>query len=186
VVREELRIGTLYRKDCCIPATAILCDVLDYFKLPAKPLSVIACIYNPLMTERLEREGMPTREEAERDWFPQGCYSIGVGLGEREPGKWPGHLVALLAGKVLVDLTLDQAERPEHNVILPVPIIAAVGADFLEPGNVARGLVNGCRVDYVARPEDRSFERSNDWKSKKRRDGVVAVCIRRLKKEFHE
>ena len=124
VVRDEMRIGSLYRPDCCIAATAILIDVLDYFRLNARPLSVIATVFNPAMSERIEREGMPTLEEAERDWFPYGCYSLAVGVGDPEAGKWPGHLVANLADRVLIDLTLDQADRPQHGIVLPMPIIA--------------------------------------------------------------
>jgi hypothetical protein len=134
VVREELHIGTLYRPDCCIAATAILNEVLDYFKLTARPLSVIATVFNPVMSERIEREGMPTLEEAERDWFPRGCHSLAVGAGDPEPGKWPGHLVTVLGGRVLIDLTLDQANRPQHGIVLPVPIIAPPGRGFLDGG----------------------------------------------------
>ena len=126
-----------------------------------------------LLSERIEREGMPTLEEAERDWFPHGCYSIAVGVGDREPGKWPGHLVANLADKVLIDLTLDQADRPQHDIVLPMPIIAPFPPEFLTEDGQMAGMVNGCRVVYEARPADRSFERSNDWRSRKRRDAVV-------------
>lgn len=181
VVREELDIGTRYRPDCCIAATRALIEVLDYFKLTARPLSVIATVFNPAMRERIERDGMPTLEEAERDWFPHGCYSLAVGIGDPEPGKWPGHLVTSLAGKVLIDLTLDQANRPAHGIVLPMPIVAPLSPDFLSEEGQMVGIVNGCRVVYEARPSDRSFERSNDWKSRKRHDAVVAAAIRRLK-----
>jgi hypothetical protein len=181
VVREELRIGTLYRPDCCIAATAILIDVLDYFRLTARPLSVIATVFNPAMSGRIEREGMPTLEEAELDWFPHGCYSLAVGSGDPEPGKWPGHLVANLADRPLIDLTLDQADRPQHGIVLPVPILAPFPPEFLNEDGQMAGVVNGCRVVYEAQPFDRSFERSNDWRSRKRREAVVGAAIRRLK-----
>jgi hypothetical protein len=183
VVREELRIGTLYRPDCCIAATAILIDVLDYYRLTARPLSVIATVFNPAMSGRIEHKGMPTLEEAERDWFPHGCYSLAVGVGDPEPGKWPGHLVANLADRLLIDLTLDQADRPRHDIVLPVPILAPFPPKFLTEDGQMAGMVNGCRVVYEARPSDHSFERSNDWRSRKRRDAVVGAAIRRLKGE---
>jgi hypothetical protein len=184
VVREELHIGTHYRPDCCIAATAILNEVLDYFRLTARPLSVIATVFNPVMSERIAQEGMPTLEEAERDWFPKGCYSLAVGAGDRQPGKWPGHLVTVLGGQALIDMTLDQANRPQHGIVLPAPIIAPLTPDFLTKEAGVAGMVNRCRVVYQARPDDRSFERSNDWKSRKRRAGVVGSAIRRLKKQF--
>jgi hypothetical protein len=156
VVRAELHIGTLYRPDCCIAATAILNEVLDYFKLTARPLSAIATVFNPVMSERIAQEGMPTLEEAGRNWFPKGCYSLAVGAGDPDPGKWPGHLVAVLGGRVLIDLTLDQANRPQHGIVLPVPIIAPCDAEFLAGQAVVAGIVGGCRVVYEARPGDRS------------------------------
>jgi len=184
VVREELHIGTLYRPDCCIAATAILNEVLDYFKLTARPLSVIATVFNPVMSERIAQEGMPTLEEAERDWFTKGCYSLAVGAGDAQPGKWPGHLVTVLGGRVLIDLTLDQANRPQHGIVLPMQILAPCDPDFLAGQAWVAGIVSGCWVVYQARPGDRSFERSNDWKSRKRRAAVVGAAIRLLKKEF--
>jgi hypothetical protein len=176
-----MQIGTLYRPDCCIAATAILIDVLDYFRLTARPLSVIATVFNPAMSRRIEREGMPTLEEAERDWFPRGCYSLAVGVGGPQLGKWPGHLVVNLADQVLIDLTLDQADRPQHGIVLPMPIVAPFPPDFLTEDGQMAGLINGCRVVYEARPADRSFDRSNDWRSRKRRDAVVGTAIRLLK-----
>ena len=183
VVRQELHIGALYRPDCCIAATAILNEVLDYFKLTGRPLSVIATVFNPVMSERIAREGMPTLEEAERDWFPKGCYSLAVGAGDPQPGKWPGHLVTVLGGQVLIDLTLDQANRPQHGIVLPMPILAQCDPDFLAGKARLAGMVGSCRVVYEARPGDRSFERSNDWRSRKRRADVVGAAIRLLKEE---
>jgi len=159
VVRHELRIGTLYRPDCCIAATAILIDVLDYFRMTARPLSVLATVFNPAMSRRIEREGMPTLEEAEGDWFLKGCHSLAVGLGDPEPGKWPGHLVANLADKLLIDLTLDQADRPQHGIVLPMPIIAPFPREFLTENGHMAGMVNGCRVRGEAcRPLLRAFK----------------------------
>ncbi len=107
-----------------------------------------------------------------------------MGIGDPQPGKWPGHLVATLGGKVLINLTLDQADRPEHGIVLPVPIVAPLSPEFLTHEGQMVGMVNGCRVVYEARPDDCSFERSNDWKSRKRHAAVVGAAIRRLKGEF--
>jgi hypothetical protein len=109
-VRDEVR-ARYNGPDCCILATAALLDVLRHFRLTARPPSVNAGVFNPAMTERTAREGLPaTREELERDWFPAGCKSVGVGSGGAEAGgRWTGHLVAAVAGRVVMDLALGQA-----------------------------------------------------------------------------
>jgi hypothetical protein len=50
-----------------------------------------------------------------------------VGVGNPQPGKWTEHLVVNLADQVLIDLTLDQADRPQHGIVLPMPVVAPVG-----------------------------------------------------------
>src|SRR5262249_2868660 len=157
VVREELHIGTLYRPDCCIAATAILNEVLDYFKLTARPLGDIATVFNPVTRERIDREGMPTLEEAERDWFTKGCYSLAVGAGDPEPGKWPAHLVTVLGAQVLIDLTLDQANRPQHGIVLPMPILAPCDPDFLAGPAPGARIVNGSPGGHEAPPGAPAF-----------------------------
>jgi hypothetical protein len=102
------------------------------------------------MSGRIEREGIPTLEEAERDWFPRDCYSLAVSIGDPQPGKWSGHQVVNLADRVLIDLTLDQADRPRHDIVLPMQIVAPFPPDFLSGDGQMAGLVNGCRVGYVA------------------------------------
>jgi hypothetical protein len=181
IVREELQVGRLVRPDCCILATAVLIDVLDYFKVKARALAVEAWIANPLMHERMLVEGCPSPEDAERSWFPQGAYALSLGGGDPEPGKWPGHLVAVLEGQVLADLTLDQANRPQYGIVLPVPVLASFDPEFLTGAGALVGVVNGCRVEYTARPTDRSFQKATDWQARKRRSSVVAAAIRRLK-----
>jgi hypothetical protein len=62
-----------------------------------------------------------------------------------------------------------------------MPVVASFPPEFLTEDGQMAGLVNGCRAVYEARPDDRSFERSNDWRSRKRRAAVVGAAIRRLK-----
>src|SRR5262249_43169019 len=109
-------------------------------------------------------------------------HSVGVGLGrDDEPGRWAGHLAAVLANRVLIDLTLTQASRPGHGIELPEVILVPVNEGFLAAESSLAGKLNGCLVIYQARPDDRSFERSSDWRSRKRRDAIVGAAIRRLK-----
>lgn len=186
IIKEELQIGTLLREDCCIMATATLIDVMDYFKLRVRPLSVKAQIFNPEMSRRIEESGLPTLEEAEKDWFPRSCWSVGLGHGEEQPWKWPGHLVGILKEEILIDLTMDQCRRPEKNIELPGVVLIPLDGDFLKAEGAMIGFLNGCRVHYVAFPEDQSYKKARDWSEKKRRSRFVGAAIRRFKKEMKD
>lgn len=49
-----------------------------------------------------------------------GPYTIGIGTGEPQAGKWPGHLITVVERKFLVDLTLDQGSWPQHKIMAVV------------------------------------------------------------------
>jgi hypothetical protein len=91
--------------------------------------------------------------------------ALGIGFGrddrQERPG-WDGHLVAILESTVLVDLTLDQASRPEKNIVLH-PGWSVVPTSFLAGRDMAQCDMNGSRVSYSAMPADRSFTSAGDW-----------------------
>jgi hypothetical protein len=169
------------RKDCCISAARALTRVFDYFRIPNRPLVVTALVFNPALTERIEREeSESTNLEVLRD----GEWSVGLG-DERAPSKtWSGHIVvALTKNGLLADLTLDQASRPEHNITLPAPALAEASPAFLEGMETTVGVINGCLVVYRPRPADRSYEQSPDWTLRERTDPIVQGAIKRLSYE---
>jgi hypothetical protein len=173
VVRQEM--DGRYRPDCCIAATRILLSVADYFRLTALPLCVQATVFNPVMSQRLEHEAMPSQEEAERSWFPAGCHSVGLGVpGDSEPGRWQGHLVAVVE-RHLLDITLDQASRPQHGIVLPAVCVCPLDLDFLMRRAMLQGRCNGCLVRYLALPTGAGdFQRAPDWRSKRHHATIAA------------
>lgn len=83
---------------------------------------------------------------------------------------WNGHLVALSSG-YLIDLSIDQLNRPARQIALSEPLLIRVdpstvldGYEFLVP--VGRNL-----VVYEPRRDCRTFMVSKDWMP---RYGVVA------------
>jgi hypothetical protein len=60
-----------------------------------------------------------------------GAYTIGIGTGEPQAGKWPGHLITVVERKFLVDLTLDQGSRPQLKIMLSSHLVTSVNNRFL-------------------------------------------------------
>jgi hypothetical protein len=190
ITREELRIGDLCLPACCILATATLLDVFRYFGINAKPCKAVATIFNPVMAGRLESG--ETYPEDRREWFTDGsgCWAIGVGLGDPEPGKWCGHLVAITDDGYLCDLTIDQANRPHMNIELPQAIIAEPHAmegrreAFLCGDMRLDAWINGCILGYHLDPSDQTFRYAPDWKKAGRRKPFAGAAIRRIRNEM--
>src|SRR5438309_1312644 len=106
-------LRSYFRPSCCINATAVLRHVCREHELQASPFAVRARIYAPR-------------------------WSVGIGYYRGDAGKsaWPGHLV-LRVHDYLVDATIDQANRPEHGIVLPpVVIVPNVAASFWAGDNM--------------------------------------------------
>jgi hypothetical protein len=148
--------------DCCILATKIALEVLEYYKVPAKPLTVRAKINNEAMEQRIVKEGRLPKDTAEiTAWGKEdGSYNIGLGYGESKE-KWAGHLVVVAEGKLL-DLTLGQVYRPEWKIRLE-PILVPVTKRFLEGNETLVLHSEGCKVEYKAFPDDQSYTKVPDW-----------------------
>jgi hypothetical protein len=99
----------------------------------------------------------------------------------QEVGHWPQHIewtpetwcLAIADERWGVDLTIDQASRPQHGINLS-PHYWPVTPAFLRGEEPAQFLVNGeSHVHYDAMPADRGFLLVPDWRLA-RRDGVAA------------
>lgn len=89
-----------------------------------------------------------------------------------EPGEWwGGHLICLVDGRFLVDASADQFAHPEHDIIVPGPIVlGATGKDRDDLIKFAEGdqhmsfrLPGGGLLQYAPHPEDLSYMDSMDW-----------------------
>lgn len=162
-----------FRPDSCIASTRVACDVLAYFGIEARPLVVRAAYYNRQAAEHAARIGrLPESPEETVAWSEEdGSWGIGIGYGgeaEQDPEKWAGHLVAIAGDRLLIDLSLDQADRPQHDIKF-VPLSFRLSAEeqtmFLQPeGHIVR-FYRGGILFYTAFPADRSFEDSPNWRS---------------------
>jgi hypothetical protein len=169
----------------CIASTRVAIDVLGAFGIVAEARPVHAYIFNAPLWKRLEAGEQPAAGEIDRLFAIDGSWSIGLGFGgDMGANKWPGHLVALVRRpQVLVDLSLDQASRPERQIDLG-PIIAPIrGPEFLRGEGQIVGEVNGTVVAYET-IDEHGYTLSPDWTEKERHMRVVPEIVKRIRERL--
>jgi hypothetical protein len=175
-----------YRPDSCIAAARVLVDAFDRLHVRVRPLSVTVDVFNPAMVARASAEGgrVPETDEEYQRWVEEsGCWWLTLGIGDPEPGKWPGHVTVVAWDRVLIDLTLPQASRPQRGIVL-APAAIQVWAEVLTGAERRVVTMHGCELHYRARPQDRSFMGSRDWQCRDRHKEVVSEIVRRARDEL--
>jgi hypothetical protein len=154
----------VFDASCCLNSTRILVKIIkDKMHMKARPLSVTATIFNSLM---IEKGRAPANQQEGEQWRDEGCWMMVVGSrDEYRPGRWPGHLVALVYDCCIVDCSITQANRPAKNIVMRPLIVPVRDERFLraESALLVPELVNGCKVFYDAFPEDKSWSRTPGW-----------------------
>ncbi len=170
-----------FRPDCCIAATRIAMDVLAPCGFHVAPLPVQVILVNKVGVDAINTHGWPNGEEQIRE-FQQKYGYWSIGLGYDWPGSvgWPGHLVALLNGDHILDLTLSQAHRPQHQ-IEPHPICTFAEQSFLNGQRRLQVSFDTCWAFYSLHDHD-GYRRSKDWTDKRRRAAVVAEILDEIKR----
>ena len=152
----------------CISSTRLAVEYLRGRNIKAEPLTVRAHVLSPAMVEKINQYGGLPEDKATIDrWYEESDQVWGIGLGmseiPAEAGNWPGHLVALVENKYLLDLSIDQASRPERGLLLE-PFFIEVPSDFLQGGGISVAATSGAELHYWARPADKSFLQAGDWR----------------------
>lgn len=178
-----------FRADSCIASTRVAVDALAYFGIPARPLSVKAAYYNRQAAEHAARIGrlLESPEETIAWSKEDGSWGIGIGYAPDESAqtdaeKWAGHLVAIAGDRLLIDLSLDQADRPQYDIkFAPVSFRLSTEeqAMFLQPEGRIERFYRGGILFYTAFPHDQSFQNSQNWPSGQA-DGATARTIERI------
>jgi len=176
----------LYRPDGCIAAGRVLLRVLERLHVRARALPVVVEVANPVLVELIERHGRcyETAEEAQR-WADAGAWQVSLGLPDTEPqpGRWPGHLVVVAWEGVVLDLTLPQCNRPAKGIRL-APVAVRVPPEWLTGEGEQCFEMNGSQIAYVARPGDRSYLTTPDWRRPDRHAAAVEAIVRRVRDEL--
>lgn len=158
----------------CICCTKVFVQLAETVGLDARPLTVETSVFNPVFADWIEQHGLnPSDADVHKLGQAGGRFVVLGARDDREAAEnaWPGHLVAVLRAKgkptTIVDLSIDQANRPAKDINITEPLVFGVPDNFVEGRSVASGFVGTqagkiCFV-YRAFPEDTSFEVSPDW-----------------------
>ena len=169
-IRQAVRtirplMAPCFSRDSCIAATRIAIDVLAAIGVVAEPIAVRVAIFNAAMVQEMERlERLPASKDETLEWQRRcGAWSVAIGSGVPQPGRWPGHLVAFVpTHRLLIDLSLDQATRREHNIVLnPSVIDVPPSSPFLQGAPLLVSL-NDCLLQYE-RIADLGYRSSRNW-----------------------
>jgi hypothetical protein len=166
-----------YNPDSCIISTAVAIDVLQHFGFHARPLSVRTKIYNAAAVDCMKKRLLP-RPDQIQEWSEKyGAWTVGIGFGEKQsPSKWPGHLV-VLCEDILIDVSLDQAARPQHNMNL-TPVYGKASPEFLKGKENEVWTKDECVITYQVVVNE-SFAQSPDWSDRGRRRALVLSIAKR-------
>lgn len=173
-----------FRADSCIASSAIGIDVLSHFGFISEPFPVQTIIFNQKMADKVEKFGMPQNGLPDA-WVAEGAWSVGVGFGAEiaKPGKWQaGHLNILAENRYLIDLSIDQATRPQYQIDM-TPFCIEVSDDFIQRNQARVFKYNDCFLRIVPF-SNHDYSSSPDWCSKLRRANVVRRTIEKIEKEY--
>jgi hypothetical protein len=151
-----------YGRGCCILHTRIAVDVLRELDVRARPMAMRVMAGNASwrgLCKQLGRYPQPDEWTAET-W----CLGIGYGADPRaeRPG-YDGHVIAVVNDRWGLDLTLDQASRPQKGMRFS-PHFWQVSPEFLRgEEHDALSTSEGSVVVYQALPEERGFLTAPDW-----------------------
>jgi len=173
--------------DSCIASTRVTLEVMRSLKIPAKPLHVRLFAMNRAMAKNIDEFGYPDPETLGHWCSEDGAHSVGVGYGA-PPGVegWNGHLVAFVGTGYLVDASLDQVERPQKNLLVPV---SGVFWTKINQAGFITGKIPMIRVlpsavlrYEVVVPPDLGYKDSPNWRLRYQTAPAVGRILKRLKR----
>lgn len=170
VIRAAILAQGNGKKDNCIMSAKIALDILHNVGIrEAFALSVRTSVFNAAFVARAESEGRLPSGHAEIDVWWEACRAWSVGLGILDypmaPDRWPGHLAVVVNRKWLWDISIDQADRPERDIVFRTPVLLAIGERFLRGRERVAEMWGGMLLCYEARPQDKTFRATPDWRN---------------------
>lgn len=165
----------------CIQTVRAALALLSRRGIRARPLAVEIGVYNAAWLDRARALGRGPRTAREHDeWYESsGAHSVGTEPGGAGVGpRWTGHLGLVVEDRYLVDASLDQYARPEHDIGLPSLLALEVGPEVLSGAEWLTLDVGRVRLRYKAHPDDQGF-RGGAWFDHRNVDRVIRSERRR-------
>jgi hypothetical protein len=157
-----------YSRDSCIAATALACEYLAERGYDGDGIQVTAFVFNAAYMRGLT-SGLAPADVLKRD--PE-AYSVGIGV----DGMHVVYLGFRGDDTLFVDLSLDQASRPAHNMVT-MPLIKRLdrrmARQFMHGGPLVFDTSTGITIAY-RRVRKETFRRSPNWGA---RDAAVRRTI---------
>lgn len=168
-----------FRVDSCIGSVNVALKVMNRFGIKAVPRATRTFLFNAAMVEEMGRRG-PDAAAQPMSSYPPECWSVGLGhLDEKtEPGKWNGHLIAIVADSVLLDPSLDQAARPERGLDV-TGFAAPLPEDWRTTPTLELRNDDGMQLLYQLTPQDLSYRFTPDWQ--REYNEIVAEIVRAMR-----
>lgn len=168
-----------FKPDSCIASTKVAVKVLSHFKIPVRPKCFSVEIMNPKYRELFDQQHChPTKENGDA-WLAQGAWEIAI------DGHTPdssGHVVAIVADKFLLDLSLDQASRPHKNLKLE-PALLPLPDNWSGQPVLLYEEPDGMRLMYH-RVDNENYRKANDWCISERTTPVAKDIIRLIERKL--
>jgi len=186
------------KPDSCIASSIVMAGVARTLGYEAQVFPVTVSILNAVFSAWYgKHQGrVPTREEEWLEIADRGGRLVVLGDDKHDPpapGKWAGHMVAVIGDKPknsrrrwLVDLTIDQAHRPEKGIPVESPIAAPIQGQWERfrygDGQMVQERQDGVVIIYEARPENLVYREAPDWIHRRERyDPYIKALIRATK-----
>jgi hypothetical protein len=176
-----------FRPDCCVATCKILQAVFAEYRYKARAVAVTVQILNGPMQKLVEQGPLPKDHDERIALFNQhGAWGVGIVPPENgllKPNSFGGHLVLNVNG-LLVDASLQQAQREQKGIMLPPLLCGRPGSNFFAKSKGQRtGVrVGECLVSYK-RLRDDSYLTGKDWREEYAGKPETYLKITRLLRE---
>jgi hypothetical protein len=189
VMRPVVRKTMLeyFRPDCCVATCKILQTVFAEYGYKARAVAVTVQVLNGPMQKLVEQGPLPEDHDERMALFNQhGAWGVGIvppENGQLKPNSFGGHLVLNVNG-VLVDASLQQAQREQKGILLPALLCGHPGSSFFAKSKGQRtGVkVGECLVSY-RRLRDDSYTTGKNWREEYAGRPEAYLKIMRLMRE---
>lgn len=176
----------------CVAATRVGLDVLGYFGIAARPTAVAYMAFSPESAAWHDAHPDAPPEQVAPVGWSVGTYGAGQLRGEQGGREWDGHLVVVAPSlDRLLDLSIDQANRPHRGLHLPTPLVLPHPAGWWDADPQRPAVFQqtgpdgtpGPRVIYRAMtgPGARNYRDGRDWRGTPQRRAAAGDAIRRVR-----